>query len=117
MIRMHRFWLITIAAALAAVIGPPSHAQPPAESSWGRGEIPRVVGMTGDAFVIRVRQQDTVDFDGLLFFELEVKPVGRVTVIADGDLPLAKALQKVAGKRVRLTLEAFERHTLERNRP
>lgn len=115
MMRIHRYWLLAIAVALCAVIGPPATAQPPAEASLGfTDEIPPIVGMTGEAFVIRILARDTFDFHGLRFFEIETSPGGRITVMADGDLAIAKALLRFADRKVRLTLEPIDLQRLER---
>lgn len=115
MIRIHRLWLFVIAVALSVSVGPPTHTQHP-EGAIGSLPAPAVVGMTGETFTVTVRQNDTVDVHGLFFFELDVKPAGRVTVMADRDLAIAKALQALAGQKVRLTLEPIELQHLEREK-
>lgn len=113
MIRIHRSWLFVLAMLCALAVGPPSRAQQP-EASIGR-DVPPIVGMSGESFVITVLPRSTFDFHGLRFYEVATAPLGRITITADGDLPLAHTLDKFAGKKLRLTLEPIELQQFERD--
>lgn len=105
------FLLVAVFLLLAAVI---ASAQPPAEGAWGY-EVPAVVGMTGQPFegAARVESHPSVDYAGIQTYSLHFgKDLGTVTLLADGDLPIAQLLRRAS--RVRVTVERMDDGRLER---
>ena len=114
MIRIHRLWLLLIALAWAALIGPPAHAQS-IESALGHYPVEDVVAMSGERFedVVRVDRHNSIDFRGSEFYEL-LSPKGSVSLATDPKTLIGQALRRFDGKRVRITIEPVELQELRR---
>jgi hypothetical protein len=79
--KLHRFWLLLIAALLALLAS--TSAQPPAEGAMGR-EVPPIVGMTGEPFVATATPhlEDSYNFAaGLQTVELRFADGTAVTIV------------------------------------
>lgn len=92
------FWVIAILAYLSA---------------RGRAESPRYEA----DFRIAIESGYSATKDGVQFIALQridSKEIDRAVLSIDADLPLAKHLAKVAGSRVRITVEAVDAPELQR---